>query len=365
MLCNFMSVLTNEKYPVNITYVGNEGSLLTANNKKVLVDAYFTRASEWGLIAPTTATLNNIKNAEAPFDSIDLILLTHDHIDHYDPEILGSCLNNNPNAVLVTTLGVRTKLSGSLAFYDDLKDRIYAPEPAWKESMDTSINEINLKIMNIKHHPPDVVTQYGFLFELGGQKILHTGSSNGAFEGEFEPFSLQTLQIDIALLHFYFLFTYNFSNHTIAFKPSGVDFIKQNINPNNIVLQHLYNQNQYKVALDNYIDQIEGINSIFYFEQSLEEKSYDPPPFTNAVKLHSTKQREIIVYPNPTNKKVTIKYNNHFEEATYKILNLSGKILKQGKLEENEIDISSFNKGIYLINIIVDNQVINKKIVIE
>ena len=47
-------------------------------------------------------------------DGLDLVLITHEHPDHVDPERLAIVLGRNPSAQLVTVAGVAATLPDSL-----------------------------------------------------------------------------------------------------------------------------------------------------------------------------------------------------------------------------------------------------------
>lgn len=62
---------------------------------------------------------------------------------------------------------------------------------------------------------------------------------------------------------------------------------------------------------------------------------------------------------------IKIKINDFGSEIpNYQIINLNGKIIKQGKLDFETINISGLNNGIYLLRIKTSEEFISKKIVI-
>jgi len=80
------------------------------------------------------------------------------------------------------------------------------------------------------------------------------------------------------------------------------------------------------------------------------------------------KDKSIVIYPNPTTGKITIKANNI---NSVEVLDISGKLVCEiasslpPRNDVVEIDISSFSKGIYILNIITDNGIVVEKIVLE
>ena len=60
--------------------------------------------------------------------------------------------------------------------------------------------------------------------------------------------------------------------------------------------------------------------------------------------------KKITVYPNPVTEDLTIEYSGNFEEIKFKIVNLSGQILFEGKLSDKIIvHTSAFAPGLYFI----------------
>lgn len=69
---------------------------------------------------------------------------------------------------------------------------------------------------------------------------------------------------------------------------------------------------------------------------------------------------DISIYPNPSTGRIIIKANNLNQVDIY---NISGTLLKSS--ENNEIDLSKFSKGIYLIKIMTNKGITLKKIVLN
>lgn len=73
----------------------------------------------------------------------------------------------------------------------------------------------------------------------------------------------------------------------------------------------------------------------------------------------------VSIHPNPAKNKIQIS-NLEVGSAEIRIFNVLGKqVFYQSKIKTNTIDVSSLNKGIYLVNIKVDDKVKNQKLVIQ
>ena len=57
-------------------------------------------------------------------------------------------------------------------------------------------------------------------------------------------------------------------------------------------------------------------------------------------------QNEITIYPNPANNTISVNLKNN---STFNILDLTGRLVIASKVENNTIDISNLNKGVYIL----------------
>jgi ligand-binding sensor domain-containing protein len=77
---------------------------------------------------------------------------------------------------------------------------------------------------------------------------------------------------------------------------------------------------------------------------------------------------EIVVSPNPASNIITVYFDSNMEpDATLKIYDILGSLMMLEPLrqERNEIDVSSFIKGIYLIEVTTKNHTEKQKIIIQ
>lgn len=83
------------------------------------------------------------------------------------------------------------------------------------------------------------------------------------------------------------------------------------------------------------------------------------------------KTDDLNYYPNPNSGKFSLEFKASKKPAEVKITSLDGKTVYAEELQnfegtyQNEIDLSSQKRGVYLLQIIQGNKAVNKKIVIE
>lgn len=190
-----------EEAEVEITYICNAGFLISSKGKKILVDALF-QGTNYG--CPFAPYMTAIKLAEPPFDGVDLVLVTHDHDDHFDAEITGTHLANNPKAVLVSTEQVIDSLREGFPGFEEFEDRTIALRLVKGESTRIALTGIGLEVINIPHvnMPGGGVLNLGFLIDVGGVRLFHPGDAEPEEWSKpyFQGYRLSERGIDVAFV---------------------------------------------------------------------------------------------------------------------------------------------------------------------
>jgi hypothetical protein len=78
--------------------------------------------------------------------------------------------------------------------------------------------------------------------------------------------------------------------------------------------------------------------------------------------INENKTHSIRVYPNPTNETLRINYSRTLDHLFYSIYSINGKLVQEGILKNNEIQIKHLLSGIYLLSI---NHTLNTKFVVK
>lgn len=74
---------------------------------------------------------------------------------------------------------------------------------------------------------------------------------------------------------------------------------------------------------------------------------------------------EILLYPNPTNNKLSILSYPRVEISRYAIYNQNGQKIVTGKLINNSINVSTLKHGLYIIEFEIESKIVRKKVIIE
>jgi L-ascorbate metabolism protein UlaG (beta-lactamase superfamily) len=185
---------------VSITFLANEGVLLSSGPRKVLIDGLFLKY-ESGYAVPADSTRVALERARPPFDAVDLVLVTHRHGDHFHPAPVAAHLRANPRATLLTSRQVIDSLRGRVSASALLAPRFMARTTAPGTRRREVVAGIAVELLGLPHggRKHRGVEHLGYVVELGGRRVLHVGDTEFT-EATFAPFRLDTARIDVALL---------------------------------------------------------------------------------------------------------------------------------------------------------------------
>ena len=213
---------------LEITYIANEGVLISSGDKQVLIDGLHREYQRAYAFLPPPQR-DKIENAQSPFDQIDLVLVSHRHLDHFHPESVGLHLQHNPNAVLLSSQQVVDEVANNFKDFQTIKARVTATTPAWKERRAMKMADIDLEILGIRHGTGRhaAIQNLGHVIKLGGKKLLHVGDADTAIEN-FQDLNLDEEGIDIAFIPYWFLVD-----------EEGRTVVREHIKPKQIIAVHI------------------------------------------------------------------------------------------------------------------------------
>ena len=72
---------------------------------------------------------------------------------------------------------------------------------------------------------------------------------------------------------------------------------------------------------------------------------------SNTLSIEDTLVDNLILYPNPTRDFLNLNFNNLLYNGNYTITDLGGKIILNAQLNNNRIDVSNLNNGVYFLSV--------------
>ena len=170
-LCDQAEVVyrVSDETRVTLTYVVNEGFIIEAGGKKIVVDGLLSNVGSYQV--PTMVQRAMIAG-RPPFDGVDLVLATHSHEDHFDPQVVGEFLAANPEAQFLSTNQAVSALASNRDDYESIQAQVIGVYPSRGSYEQFVVNGIEVKVFNLPHGS---YPNLGLMIDLGGVRMLHTG----------------------------------------------------------------------------------------------------------------------------------------------------------------------------------------------
>ena len=213
---------------VEITYIANEGVLISAGGKQVLIDGLH-REYQRGYAFLPAEQREKIETAKAPFDKVDLILVSHLHLDHFHPDSVGLHLKHNPQSALVSSQQVVGEVEKNFKDYPEIKARVMGATPPLKGRVAVRAAGIDVEVIGLGHGTErhGWIQNLGHIVKLGGKKLLHVGDADTSAE-IFGQFNLDEEGIDVAFIPYWFLLG-----------SQGQTVVREHIKPKHIIAVHI------------------------------------------------------------------------------------------------------------------------------
>jgi L-ascorbate metabolism protein UlaG (beta-lactamase superfamily) len=214
---------------VEVMYIANEGLLLSAGDARVLIDGLHREYRPAYPFLPEPHR-TAIETATPPFAGVDIVLVSHRHLDHFHPESVGRHLVNAPGAVLLSSAQVAGEVEAQFAEFSAIRSRVTAVTPPVGTRTATRVSGIDLVVLGVGHgsgrHAE--IQNLGHLIMLGGRKFLHLGDASTEDRTIFEKLRLHDDGIDVAFLPVWLLT-----------EPEGQAIVRDLIRPREIVGIHM------------------------------------------------------------------------------------------------------------------------------
>ncbi len=188
---------------IEITYIGNEGFLISDGRSKILIDALYGPGLQGYMVVPK-ARRDSLEKALPPFDDVDLVLATHYHGDHFNPRSVGRYLLHNTKAVFISTAQAGDRLANAFGRYEEIASRVKCGTPPEGKIIKHAFSDFELEVFFLHHGRGRTVQNLGFLLKIGGRKILHIGDTEANAE-DFRLYDLLEQKIDIGLIPSWYL----------------------------------------------------------------------------------------------------------------------------------------------------------------
>jgi L-ascorbate metabolism protein UlaG (beta-lactamase superfamily) len=207
---------------LRVQYVANEGVLITGGRTAILIDGLQRGKASLPYDFLRGEARERLETARGAWREIDLLLVSHLHLDHFHPDATARFLRSAPRARLVSSAQVTGQLDPAL------RARAIAWRPGRSESI--RVAGAGITFLGLRHSPGswprDSVQNFGHLVDIDGVQVLHLGDAD-ATVANFAPFRLPRQRIDLALVPWWFLET-----------KEGRDVVRHHIAARKVALFH-------------------------------------------------------------------------------------------------------------------------------
>ncbi len=213
--------------PLELTSLANMGVMVRSGGSKILIDALFDKPNP-EYRAPDPETLGRILKGEAPFDGVGLVLVTHDHPDHFDAALAVRYLEAQPKVRLVAPADAVEAMRRKASDWTKIGPRVVPVDLKVGEKGRWDLNGVSVTACRTLHSGDrDAPMNLMYILEVNGRRVWHEGDTNGKPE-VFRAFGLDKISFDLAVVHYWF-----------PLEPNCARFLQEDLKADHIALGHL------------------------------------------------------------------------------------------------------------------------------
>lgn len=240
---------------LQITYIANEGFMLSVDKTKILIDCLFKSKH---YTSPSDTSISKIIGNLPPFDNINYLLVTHDHNDHFNDKLVSDFLSKNPKTKFLSTSESCNKLieagyKNTNIFCQNLEIG------ELKELNEVKEESFSVSAFRLMHGTSTDIDNLTFIINLEGFNIMHMGDAFILQNREYiEKINWDNYKIDVLFVGY------------IDVNQYVLETLSKTIKPKNLIMMHIHEDDIQEAKDRN--QQYSG-NAII-FEKELENKTF-------------------------------------------------------------------------------------------
>ncbi len=145
---------------VEITFFGHSFFRIDFNGTRLLFDPFINNSCK----EPAFSRISPCKAKKADLKNTDLVLVSHEHFDHFDKKAINSIVKENDSVVVA---------HDSLLNELELERRFLCPL-----NLNQKINLKNVTIESVTAHHPDSFYPVGFVVSSKGKSVYFSGDTS-------------------------------------------------------------------------------------------------------------------------------------------------------------------------------------------
>jgi L-ascorbate metabolism protein UlaG (beta-lactamase superfamily) len=240
---------------LQITYIANEGFLISCNNTKILIDGLFNTKH---YTSPSDSLISLLMENKNPVDNIGYLLVTHDHQDHFNEKLISEFMSKSPEVKFISTPEscnklIETGLKSSNIISQNL-------EIGELKKIDKIKDEnCSVTALRLMHGTSTEIDNLAFIINLNGFNIMHMGDAFILQSSEnIEKINWDDFKIDVLFVGYMDVNQY------------VLEILSKTIKPKNLIMMHIHKDDIQEAKDRN--KQYSG-NAVI-FEKELETKTF-------------------------------------------------------------------------------------------
>ena len=211
----------DRKTPLEVTYIANEGFMVSTGGTTILIDAlpgskYYAN--------PSDTLTARIINGIPPFDRVDYFLVTHDHPDHFNAGLISRFLLNHPAAQFMASPATCSRLNG-----DSIGGRgLSGIDLELGEHRTIRGGGADIVALRLSHGADAGISNLAYVVRSNGYTFVHVGDARLSDNKEYlRTLDWESYDVDLLFIEFF--------DHSDETR----DIIETMIKPDHVVLMHI------------------------------------------------------------------------------------------------------------------------------
>jgi len=217
----------NSQKELQITYIANEGFLISVGNKKILIDALFKSKN---YTSPSDSLVSKIMSNIAPCDNIDYFLVSHAHPDHFNEKMTSEYLTKNTKTKFISTSESCNKLNEiGLNNSQLICQNLEFGE--LKEINEIKNEQISISVFRLKHGTSTEINNLAFIIRINDYSIMHMGDAFILQNEEYiNKINWDSYKIDVLFVGYMDVNQY------------VLEILSKTIKPKNLIMMHIHEE---------------------------------------------------------------------------------------------------------------------------
>lgn len=186
-----------EENRLEVTYIANEGFMVSMGGTKLLIDAL--HKSKY-YIHPSDTLASKMMDGTPPFNNVDYFLVTHDHADHFDAEMVSRFLFHHPATEFIASSETGTRLIG-----DSVAGRkLSGVDLKMGERRTFRGDKAEIVVMRLDHSGSRDISNLAYLVRSNGYTVMHVGDALLADNEEYlRTFDWSSYHVDLLFMEYF------------------------------------------------------------------------------------------------------------------------------------------------------------------